>query len=121
MEVVADAVHVMMGHHIEDMDGGREDGGVFVPKSLLGASFPNQLDKALVLRRDEKVKEREGPEDTVGILDDIDNLMECLFALFQSLDFLGNINVGEPVSGEALLDVLHILHGDTLVTLRASV
>jgi hypothetical protein len=47
--------------------------------------------------------------------------MECLFALFQSLNFLGNIDVGKPVLGKALLNVPDILHGNALLALGASV
>ena len=91
VEIVADALQIIVGRVVEEAQRGAQGHSILVFKVLLGVSVENELDKALVLGGDKECVDGKRPDDGVGCLDFLHQGVKGLFIPRQFVYLLGYI------------------------------
>jgi hypothetical protein len=120
VEVIADAMQVVVGGVIEKTQGGAQGDRVLVFEVLLRTPFENELDESLELRGDDESVDGKGPYDGIGRLDVVHDFLKGFFVSRDLVDLLAYVVGLKRVLGKFFSDEIHVLKRYAQVSLGAA-
>jgi len=114
-QVSKNALEVVLGIVVGEMDGGGEDRSVAILEGVFKAVLEDEFDETLVMGRYQTVVDRKDPEDHIGLSQFIQEGLELVRPLFVILEMPDQVDDLEVVGRMTVDQVVDGLQGGTLL------